>query len=465
MSNFDELRYPFESLRAFLQGGYFAERAGLHLTIALVLFGVLSVQVLVGRGPFIQRLTTLFFAGAVYNNPVFVVAGGVHFNEVAGVLAALWLLLVMLGGLRMDVRRVGFPILIAGLVLLAHAALVSAFDSTLIPDNGTAIKRAVLVARIFVLGIIVVGMESLYRTREDYEALMQTMVRFGVAAILVYFIQTGVFLSGTRPYGTYWDAGFTGIPSFGAVSIERGHFGKFMILLFPFFAWYAMQRRRWLPMLLFFLVTLVNFSASSMSFLAGYVVITGLLLFRYVVRPSSVKWLIPAVAIGVVLASRFAAQYGGLVEKIVALGLHGDEGGGRSFSVLEAYLTVHPLGLGYSGSTLRTVGTLPQINMGVYALASQLSFLIIPILAGFLWLTYRVIRESASIGDRVVAGVLVAGMLMAIFIDLVDVLWFVPTIWAPMIICNGLAHVRRGSVAPPAPQLALPPWHAPPATG
>ena len=37
---------------------------------------------------------------------------------------------------------------------------------------------------------------------------------------------------------------------------------------------------------------------------------------------------------------------------------------------------------------------------------------------------------------------------MAVFIDLVDVLWFVPTIWAPMIICDGLARVDgRGVVA------------------
>src|SRR6476661_8374237 len=171
MSDFNELRYPFDSLLDFIRGGYFAERAGLHLTIALILFGVLAIQVLVGRGPFVQRLITLFFAGAVYNNPVFTLPGGLHFNELAGVMAVLWIILIMLGGLRMDVRRVGFPILVAGLVLLAHAGLVSVFDSALLPDNGTAVMRVVLLARIFVLGIIAVGMESLYRTREDFEML------------------------------------------------------------------------------------------------------------------------------------------------------------------------------------------------------------------------------------------------------------------------------------------------------
>jgi hypothetical protein len=134
-----------------------------------------------------------------------------------------------------------------------------------------------------------------------------------------------------------------------------------------------------------------------------------------------------------------------LIQKVLQLGLKGDAEGGRGFSVLEAYLSAHPFGLGYSGSTLRNVGTLPMINMGAYAMASQLSLLVIPIFLGFLWLTYRVVRESRYINDRVLAGVMIAGMLMAILMDLVDVLWFVPTIWAPMLICNGLAHISRGS--------------------
>jgi hypothetical protein len=193
-----------------------------------------------------------------------------------------------------------------------------------------------------------------------------------------------------------------------------------------------------------------------MSFLAGYVAITALVLHRYVIRPAAVKWLIPAGLTVLVLASRFAEQYGAVIQKVLQLGLKGDAEGGRSFSVLEAYLSAHPFGLGYSGSTLRNVGTLPMINMGAYALASQLSVLLIPIFVGFLWLTYRVIRESRYIGDRVLAGVLIAGMLMAIFIALVDVLWFVPTIWAPMLICNGLARVERGVTAEYVPEIVPP---------
>jgi hypothetical protein len=461
MNEFDELRYPFDTLLQFLSGGYFLDRAGLHLTIALIVFAVLTARVMLGRGPLVQRLITVFFAGTVYNNPVFTLPGGLHFNELAGVIAALWIVLSLLGGLTVDLRRVGVPILVGGLVMLAHAAFVSVWDGTLLPDNGTAIVRAVLIARIFVLGIIIIGMEAVFRTEADFDALMQSMVVYGAAAILIYFLQVGVFVSGTRPYGTYWDAGFTGIPSFGAVSIERGHFGKFLVQLFPFFAWAATKRRYWLPMLAFLLVTLVNFSASSMSFLAGYMLITGLLLYRYVLRPATLKWAVPAVAIVVVLASRFAEQYGGLVQKIVDFGLRGDAGGGRGFSVLDAYLSAYPLGIGYSGSTLRNVGALPQINMGAYAMASQLSFLILPIFAGFLWLTYRVIRRGALVGDRVVFGLLVAGMLMAVFIDLVDVLWFVPTLWAPMIICVGLAHPRSRARRPAPAHEAAVAWGSP----
>ena len=456
MNDFEELRYPFDTLLDFVGGGYFAERAGLHLTLALILFAILTLQVLLGRGPLLQRLIIVFFAGTVYNNPAFAVPGGLHFNEIAGVVAALWVVVLLLGGVRMDASRVAIPLLLGGLVMLAHAGFVSVVDPALTPDTSTAVMRGVLVARIFVLGIVILGIEAIFETREDFERLMEAMVRFGVAAIVIYFVQTAVFVSGTRPYGTYWDAGFTGIPSFGAVSIERGHFGKFLIMLFPFFAWAAMKQRRWVPMLLFLLVTLVNFSASSMSFLAGYVAITGLLLYRYLIRPSAIKWLLPAGATLFVLASRFGEQYGGLIEKVINVGVKGEAEGGRSFSVLEAYLTAHPFGIGYSGSTLRNVGTLPQMNMGAWAMASQLSLLVIPIFLGFLWLNYRVIRQSRHIDDRIVAKLLVGGMIMSILIDLVDVLWFVPTIWAPIIICSGLARVERR----PAAELDAPevPW-------
>ena len=80
----------------------------------------------------------------------------------------------------------------------------------------------------------------------------------------------------------------------------------------------------------FLLVTLVNFSASSMSFLAGYVVITFLILHRYVIRPSALKWALPAVATVAILASRFGDQYGGLIQKIVDVGIKGQAGGGHT---------------------------------------------------------------------------------------------------------------------------------------
>src|SRR5688572_4535735 len=193
MGDFNELRYPFDSLLDFLSGGYFLERAGLHLTIALLAFAVLTARVMLGRRPLIQRLITVFFAGTVYNNPAFSVPGGLHFNEIAGVIAATWIGVALLGGLAMDVRRVGVPILIGGLVLLAHAAFVSAWHVTLLPDTGTGIMRGVLIARIFVLGLIVVGMERAYRTEADFDALMEAIVSYGVAAILIYFLQVGVF--------------------------------------------------------------------------------------------------------------------------------------------------------------------------------------------------------------------------------------------------------------------------------
>jgi hypothetical protein len=267
---------------------------------------------------------------------------------------------------------------------------------------------------------------------------------------VVYIAQTAVFLTGTLPYGTYWDAGFTGVPSSGSVSIERGHFGKFLAPLFPFYV-LLLIRSRWRAAFALFLgVSLVNFSASSIAFIAGYAAITAALLRRDLLRPAvaaaGVVLLGAVAALGVV----FGEQYGAVFQKIVDVGVRGEEVGGRGLPVLEAYLARFPLGTGYGGSTLRVVGELPEINMGGFALISQLSAVALPIVLGFVWLNWRVLRASRGTTDARTRGLLVCGVIMSGLIGVVDILWFVPTIWAPLVIADGLAFAARGGVPAPA---------------
>ena len=85
-----------------------------------------------------------------------------------------------------------------------------------------------------------------------------------------------MLVTGTMPYGTYFDAGYVGFPSFGGVSIERGHFGKFLTPALPRSSCIGPSKDRRMKSFpcSFEVVTLVNFSASSLSFFAVYVALT-----------------------------------------------------------------------------------------------------------------------------------------------------------------------------------------------
>lgn len=440
MDSFQELRYPFTSLAEFIGGGYWLQRAGWHLTLGLAVLVSLSVRVLVQPGPLLRKLIVLYFATALYNNPAYSL-GGFRFGELCGVLSAGIVAGGLLAGRRISLDRVGAPLVVGALLIAAHAALASIVYPRVDPDLQTRVLRAMLVGRIFVLGLVVLGIEETFTTRESLDTLVRTAVAFGVAAAVIYLVQAGLFVTGTVPYGTYWDAGFTGIPSFGAVSIERGHFGKFFVLLFPLFA-YALIRYRWrVAFALFVAVTLINFSASSFAFLAGYAVLSLVLMRRYLARPAGLAavTVMGGAVVGSVFA--FAAQYAGIVEKILDMGLRGGDEGGRGASVLGAYLSRYPLGIGYGGSTLRTVSGLPEINMGGFALLTQLSIVALPVLFGFGWMSYRVARQSAGLVEPLTRDVMVCGIAMALLIGLADILWFVPTLWAPLVVCNGLTYV------------------------
>jgi hypothetical protein len=121
----------------------------------------------------------------------------------------------------------------------------------------------------------------------------------------------------------------------------------------------------------------------------------------------------------------------------------GDGGGGRGFDVFIQYNESYPLGTSYGGSQLRTVGSLPEINMGIYAFIAQLSILVVPLIIGFIYLNYIVIVKSRHNIDKNTRTILVIGMLTSGIIYCVDILWFTPTIWLPLIICNKLSKIKN----------------------
>lgn len=450
-TSFRELRYPFTSAIEFIGAGFWLQPAGWHITLGMIFMIVLGAAVLRANESLFVKLVVLYFGLTVYNNPAYSV-GGLRYGELCGVGAAGVVVLRLLRGMPLDVGRVGGPLVVGSLVIIAHWALATVAYPDIDPDAATRALRIALLVRVLVLGLVILGIQESFGAAQ-YDCLQRWLVRFGTAAAVVYVAQAAMFVGGTVPYGTYADAGFTGVPSFGAVSIERGHFGKFMVLLFPTYV-YTLLRYRWrAAFALFLAVSLLNFSASNFAFLAGYSALTLVFLRRRLLRPG------PLVALGLVgaavagLAVRFGAQYLGVIDKIVQLGLRGDAGGGRGTSVLHAYLSAYPLGTGYGGSTLRTVGTLPEINMGIFALVAQLSVVALPVACAWLWLNYRVVRASRRVLDATTRGLLVTGALMGILVGVADILWFTPTLWAPLILCDGLTHIARREAGwwPPGP--------------
>jgi hypothetical protein len=118
----------------------------------------------------------------------------------------------------------------------------------------------------------------------------------------------------------------------------------------------------------------------------------------------------------------------GIFDKIVSIAIKGDEsqGGGRSIGLFFDYVENYPLGMGYSGSSLRTAPNLPEINASYFAFIVQYSILAIPLGLGFIYLIKRgFILTAKALTHRCFN----VGVLMAPIIFLTDILWFVPLVW------------------------------------
>ena len=388
------------------------------------------------------RLAVLYFALTVFTNPAFN-QGALNINEMLGVLA----LLVVFVNRRLKLGLGASP-LSKGLLIVFVVSLLHVFITCLIyPDLITnleifAIKMAITFKILVLAGnLAIVG--ALLSRGLGLDLLIRTCLAAGTFALLIYLVQIAVSISGTWPYGTYIDAGFVGIPSFGSVSIERGHFGKFMTPYYPFFLFALLAwRARW-RFALFFLIMTINFSASSQTFF-----LCSLLLTMFIFRRK--QGITPYVGfiLMVIFMTIYRDIFEGIIEKIYLIAIVGDEsqGGGRSFGLFVQYLQTYPFGMGYGGSTLRTAPTLPEINAAHFAFVTQYSALALPLVAGFALLVYRAARAgllNAPLGRCMTVGVFMSGIVF-----FTDILWFVPMMWLPMEIV--FSQHRSPSIAFPS---------------
>lgn len=451
MDDLEELRYPFLSAAEFFGSSYWADAAALHLDFAWVVASVMALLVL-ARGDSVGRsLVTLYFALTPFNNYAFQILPGSSLGDIFGVLAICYYIVLLIGPLRMRMRASPVGLSICGVALLAavHSLLIAIFYPEL-NAAGAGLLRFVVTSKILVLGLCCCLFDQVFTERRHIDWLIRTVVSFAMVGLAAYVLQGLLLLTGTVPYGTYLDAGFVGFPSFAAICIERGHFGKMMTPLFPFFVYAALKQGRTRAFLAFLGITLVNFSASSLAFFASYVAIAMYYFRRMLLR---VRVAVAMACAGLLVAYFVASTWViwvGLAEKIDQLVFQGDREGGRGLGTFMSYLATYPFGISYGGSSLRTAPGLAEINMGIFALIAQLSFLSIVVVVLFLGLLYYGMRCTRLIADADTRRILRTGMLVMPIIFIADILWFVSIIWLPLLIACRLAHIesRRGAWLP-----------------
>lgn len=428
-----EFRYPWNSAVEFFAGGYFKDFLALHLTLAYIAMFLFCIAVFRSRRSVVQKLVTLYFALTLFNNFAFEV-GGVTIGDAFGIMACGVFLFKSL--FDQSIFRIGklvFSMITITALIVVHQIMIGALYPGL-NDGSDGITRIAVTLKIVVLAIVIWAFSREFRTTDSLHWLMQWTVNFALIGIGAYFVQGMILATGHLPYGTFFDAGYVGVPAFGSVSIERGHFGKFMTPLFPIFLiMYRKHHRKW-AWIGFVVVTVINVSASSLAFFSAYILLTA---FAYRNRLKKPKYLAGAIVILVMVVGLSVAMHEvlfGVVDKIVSSGFEGQSGGGRGIGNFLDYMRLYPLGMSYGGSTLRNISRLDEMNSGIMAFFTQFGVISPIVLCAYLALLFVSIRKAMHFSDPVTRRMLVIGILMTGMIFATDILWFVPTIWLPIVI-------------------------------
>jgi hypothetical protein len=445
-----ELTYPFTSAIEFLIGNYALTIQGAHLTIGWIALATLSLIVFKRKDSFYVKFTSLYFGANLFNNFAYTL-GGVRFGEFCGIIAAI---IYLNKPLYKKYYRspVGASLLfVAFLALTQYLVLLFVYQDldVLIEEK---ITRLSLIFKIIVLGIVSLGFNDEFNNFKFIDRLIKDIILFAVVGICIYLTQFALFFLGNVPFGTYLDAGFTGFPSFGSVSIERGHFARLFAPLYPFFLFHYFQYKNTPLLVAFLLIDLINFSSSGQFYTFVYLLLTLIIFQKKFLQSYNFMWLIGGGTLGILtIINLFMQQLVGVTEKIFVSGLQGSDGSGRSFNVLAAYLSKYPWGTSYGGSTMRVVGDLPVLDSGIYIFIAQFSILSLPLVIWFLVLHFKVLSNPNSFLSEDAVKAMRIGVLVAPIIYCIDVLWFSPTIWLPLIIYSSSTsfnYINKSSISP-----------------
>lgn len=440
----------------YFGGGYFLDVLALHLTFAYIAVAILTICVFSTNKTTLQKLIALYFALTLFNNPAFQIAGA-SLGDMFGVLTVSFFLLRVIGYGEyrriLITHRLTFLLLLAVALIFVHQVLINAMYSVL-NENGAWAVRVAVTFKIAVLAVVIWIFTQEFRDTSSVHWLMEWIVNFAVIGIAAYFIQIGIISTGRLPYGTFFDAGHAGVPAFGGVSIERGHFGKFLTPLFPFFLLMYLKHGKKRSWIAFLIVTVINVSASSLVYFLAYVLLTAFFFREQLKRPKVLAWATAATVCVVALGVAMSDVVVGVSEKIFDMVFKGEAEGGRGVSNFLDYLHRYPWGMSYGGSTLRHIKDLNEMNSGIMAFITQLSVLAPIFLVGYILLLVSCYRKSKYIEDAPSRKLMVIGCLMTLLIYSADPLWFVPTIWLPIVICQTMC--LKGSECPSCEAALIP---------
>lgn len=430
MNETTDVRYPFDNFLEFISGNYGLRLEGIHLTIAFlfIFIGALTVYRYSNR-QYLKTISILYFCLQPFNNPSFTLLGLSLADMCGSFIAAACLFQFYTRGIRFNALLSGISLFF--LIAFFHGALIWALYPEF-SESSSLIARYIVVIKIAVFLMNFCWIYSTQRMEDFFLPLVKSLGLFTVFICVVYLIQITVFFTGTIPYGSFSGAGFSSMVSFGGVSIERGHLSKFMspllvsVLLCSFLYRYKFRS------VLYYIIMLINFSASGLSFMVIQFFAASFVFTNYLRRMLfSYRGALAIFVIGA-LSWQFFDAYGAIVNKIFDIAIKGDEsqGGGRSIGVFLKYISNYPLGIGYSASTFRTAPDLPEINMGIYAFITQLSFISILFMIALISLTFRAFFLFKN--GSVVSRMLLIGAVSMPLIYSADILWFVPLWWIPL---------------------------------
>jgi hypothetical protein len=428
-----ELRYPFNSAIEFLTGNYGLTIEGFHLTLGWVALVTSVVLIFRRKDSFYVKFTSLYFGANLFNNFAYTL-NGVRFSEFFGIIAAI-IYLSKSSHKKYYRSPIAASLIFVAFLALVHYLIVSFIYQGIDVFIEDRILRMSLILKIVVLGVVSLGFNNEFNSSESIYQLIKDIIWFAIIGIFIYLLQFGLFFSGNISFGTYLDSGFTGFPSFGSVSIERGHLAKLFAPLYPFFLLHFFQYKNILILALFLFVNLINFSSSGQFYTFTYLILTGVIFQKKLLKSYNFMWLISVgTIILITISNLFGQQFSGVIDKILLIGFQGGDGGGRGLDILVEYLASYPLGISYGGSTLRVVNGLPEINSGINNFIAQFSILSVPLVVGFISLNFKVFLNPNSFLNEDAIKAMKIGVLVSPVIYCIDVLWFTPTIWLPLII-------------------------------